>query len=94
MHKEISMKKWLITILSPGDAKAVRESGAEILAEYPNAFLVFASDEQRNALQSAGLELAALGDENVQVAGGSFAFVSAVEAEAAAPVTIDPNRIA
>lgn len=87
-------KKWMVTIQTGQDAEKVRDSGAEILAEYPNALLVRTTEKQRVALESAGLELSAVADATVQLTGATFAFASAVAAEAAQPVSVDPNRTA
>jgi serine protease AprX len=87
-------KKWMVTIQTGQDAEKVRDSGAEILAEYPNALLVRTTEKQRVGIESAGLELSVVADETVQLTSATFAFASAVAAEAAQPVAVDPNRTA
>ena len=78
--------------MSAADARKVRDSGAEILAEYPNALLVRATGKQRSALESAKLTVAPEADATLHLAGGSFTFSSAVEAQVARRVAVDPNR--
>jgi hypothetical protein len=86
--------KMLVTVQSSADADAVRQTGAEILAEYPDSLLVRTDEAQQQALADAGLEAAVLAEPPLEVAGATFAFASAMEAEAAQPVAVDPNRTA
>ena len=82
------MAKALVTLGEPEDAHAVRQSGVEILAEYPDSVLVRGSDAQVRRLAADGLESTPLPDEPVKVTGASFEFADAVRAQDA--VTLRP----
>lgn len=69
----------------------VRQSGAEILAEYPDSVLVRADDDQAEAL-GARLETAALPEPPVRTASAQFLFADALAANEAAPIEADPDR--
>nr|WP_296071135.1 S8 family serine peptidase [uncultured Actinoplanes sp.] len=84
----------LVTLLEPDDAAAVRDTGVEVLAEYPDSLLVRATDDQLGALTGRGVETTVLPDRATQVAGASFAFADAVRAQDAAPVEQRPGRTA
>jgi hypothetical protein len=84
--------KLLVTIRSSTDADAVRQTGAEILAEYPDSLLVRTDEAQQRALTDSGLEAAVLAEPPLEVAGATFDFASALEADAMQPVAVDPNR--
>lgn len=86
------MEKFLVTVLKASEAASVRQSGAEVLAEYPSALLVKASAKQRKAIEAAGLSAQAYGPSPIRSAGASFEFSHAVAAEAAAPMVTDPHR--
>ncbi|NMO55583.1 S8 family serine peptidase [Actinoplanes sp. TBRC 11911] len=84
----------LVTLLEPEDATAVRGTGVEVLAEYPDSMLVRGTDDQRTALTGRGVEVTTLPDQATQVAGATFAFADAVRAQDAAPVDQRPGRTA
>lgn len=86
--------KFLVTLRKPEDAQAVRDTGCAVLAEYPDSLLVRCTDATEQALRAAGLEVDPLPQPPVQVTGAAFGFERAIEADAAAPVAIDPNRTA
>jgi len=85
-------KKLMITIRTAEDAATVKESGAKILAEYPNAILVSGTEAQKSALEKKKLEVVEMADEMVKVGAASFKFGNAMAAEAAQPVSSDPSR--
>jgi hypothetical protein len=80
--------KALVTLEEPEDARTVRETGVEILAEYPDSMLVRGTDAQVDRLAEDGLESTPLPEQPVQVTGASFAFEDAVRAQDA--VTLRP----
>jgi hypothetical protein len=86
--------KMLVTLLEPDDATAVRDTGVEVLAEYPDSMLVRGTDDQLGALTGRGVEVTTLPEQATQVAGSSFAFADAVRAQDAAPVDQRPGRTA
>ncbi len=86
--------KLLVTLRTPDDASAVREAGCDVLVDYPSALLVSAAPEQQARLRQAGLEAVLVGSTPVRVAGVAFDFARAVEADAAAPIAPDPDRVA
>jgi subtilisin family serine protease len=86
--------KLLVTLQSQDDSQTVRDSGMEILAEYPDSMLVRGTEEQAQDLSQQGIETVALPEEPVQVAGSSFAFEEAVRAQEAAPVEPSAGRTA
>lgn len=85
-------RKLLVTIVSDADRQRAIDSGAHVLADYPAAVLVSATDEQQAALAEAGLELAALDEEPMRTNGAVFSLDDAVAASAAVPRSVDPNR--
>lgn len=84
--------KLIVTLTRPEDEGRVRETGVEVMADYPDSLLVRADDDQRAALETAGIEATELPEANVRVAGAEFDFTSTVAAEAEAPVVTDANR--
>jgi serine protease AprX len=85
-------EKLLVTIRRPADAQAVQDAGCEVLVEYPDSLIVRCTEEAQRALQEADVEVVELERPTVQVAGMSFAFGQALEADAATPVEPDPDR--
>jgi serine protease AprX len=71
----------LVTLLGPDAARAVRESGVEVLAEYPDSMLVNGSDEQLSQLAERGFDTTPVPVRAVQVGGASFEFAAAVRAQ-------------
>src|SRR6266581_3517338 len=86
--------KLLVTLQHRDDARIVRESGAEVLAEYPDSLLVRGTDEQAQRLTEQGIEATPLPEQRVQVTGTSFAFGDAVLAQQAVAVEPRPGRTA
>jgi serine protease AprX len=84
--------KLLVTILRPEDAQAVQDAGCELLVEYPDSLIVRCTEEARRRLQEAAVEVVELERPTIRVAGMSFAFDQALEADEAAPVEPDPDR--
>jgi hypothetical protein len=87
-------KKFLVALRKREDARTVRESGCDLLAEYPNSLLVSCSEPQRDKLQRAGLEINELERPPISISGASFTLDDALNADRAAPITPDPNRTA
>jgi len=81
--------KLLVTVQDQQEARTVRESGLEVLAEYPDSMLVRGSDEQAQRLTEQGIEAVPLPEQPVEVAGTSFAFEDAVRAQEA--VSLEPR---
>src|SRR3990170_1480714 len=86
--------KLLVTARTREQADAARATGAEVLAEYPDALLVRATEDQAAALSEAGLETAALPALPVHTASAVFSFEEAEAADADEPVPLDPLRTA
>ena len=87
--------KLLVTLHTPQDADRVRATGVKVLADYPDTLLVRATPAERQLLQAQKLEAVELEHPPVQVAGASFAFYSALEAEQTAPAPeAPPDRTA
>lgn len=84
----------IITTTSPDDVAQVRSSGVEVLADYPDALLVDATNAQRKRLAEAGLETVEVPATTVQTASARFTFADAQAADVAAPIVSDPSRIA
>jgi hypothetical protein len=84
----------MVAIRAPEESQAVRDTGCDVLAEYPQQLLVDCTETQQEALQAAGFEVISLERPAILVSGASFAFDDALAAEAAAPVAPDPNRTA
>jgi serine protease AprX len=84
--------KLLVTIRRPEDAQAVQDAGCEVLVEYPDSLIVRCTEEAQRTLREADVEVVELEEPTVQVAGMSFAFGQALEADEAAPVEPDPDR--
>jgi len=85
-------QKYLVTVTDAAQRQSVAGSGAEILADYPTAVLVRAEEGERQAIEQAGLECAALEATPIQIGPVSFPMGAAVAAEAAAPIPMDANR--
>jgi serine protease AprX len=77
--------KLLVTLKAPEEAARVRATGVEVLAEYPDTLLVRATAAQKQQLESDKIEAVDLEQPPVQLAGLSFAFPQALEAERLAP---------
>src|SRR4051794_31986589 len=83
-------EKLYVTLRTPADAQKVRDAGCTILAEYPDSLIARGSAAQRQALEAAGVEATPYEQRPVQVSGTTFAFSSAVAANAATPVPAPP----
>ena len=86
--------KYLITLRSADDATKVRDTNCEVLAEYPDTLLVRCTEEQRQGLERAELEVSPIESPTLKTAGVSFSLQNAVAAEERAPVAIQPDRTA
>src|SRR4051794_38936912 len=88
------MKKLLVTTLTESEKDDVRNSGADLLAEYPQAMLVRADDVAEGTIAQKGIEAAPIESEIVP-APAHFAMSSAIAAERMQPVNFpSPNRTA
>jgi hypothetical protein len=81
--------KLVVTLQRRDEAGMVRDSGMEVLAEYPDSLLVLGTDEQARRLTELGIEAAPLPEQQVQVTGASFAFEDAVRAQDS--VAVEPR---
>ncbi|MEU6860544.1 S8 family serine peptidase [Glycomyces sp. NPDC046736] len=92
------MSKVLVTLRRADERDAVRDliedTGAEVLAEYPDTLLVSGTANQTGELAAAGLETAALPEQPVQTAGASFAFAAALTAQERVALAPEPGRTA
>lgn len=88
------MSKLLVTLRHSDDRDAVRDSGVEVLAEYPDTLLVSGTRSQARALAGRGVETAPLPEQPVQTAGATFAFAAAVDAQHAVALEPEPGRTA
>jgi serine protease AprX len=84
--------KALVTLEQPEDARRVRDTGVEVIAEYPDSLLVRGTDAQVDRLAADGIESTPLPEEPVQVTGASFAFEDAVRAQDAVALRPPPGR--
>ncbi|MCH7230266.1 S8 family serine peptidase [Glycomyces sp. L485] len=81
--------KLLVTLRYREEAEAVRSSGVEILAEYPDSMLVRCTDDQVRLLDERGVEATPLPESPVRVSGASFAFADAIHAQES--VVVEPR---
>jgi serine protease AprX len=88
------MSKLLVTLRTPGDRDAVRDTGAEVLAEYPDSLLVATTASQARDLADRGVETAPLPEQPVQTAGASFEFAAALTAQENVAIEPEPGRTA
>ncbi|THV26538.1 S8 family serine peptidase [Glycomyces paridis] len=88
------MSKILVTLRRSEDRDAVRDSGVEVLAEYPDTLLVTGTARQARALTEQGVETAPLPEQPVQTAGATFAFAAAVSAQESLTLAPEPGRTA
>lgn len=86
------MASALVILESAADIDTVDAAGLAVLARYPHALLVTASDAQRGELVRQGVQAVALPEERVVAAGNVFDFEDALAADAAAPVPVEPGR--
>ncbi|GII85086.1 hypothetical protein Ssi03_30760 [Sphaerisporangium siamense] len=84
----------LVTLRSNDEDGAVRATGVEVLARYPNSMLVRGSGAQVRGVERLGVETTTLGEQEVFTNGNSFSFTDAVLADASAPVEPPPDRTA
>jgi serine protease AprX len=80
----------LASILRGEDEQAIAESGARVIAEYPDARLLQCTEEQRAFLAGRGVLLSDYGPASVRVGGTSVAFDALPRAEAPAAAA---NRV-
>src|SRR5580698_4564454 len=80
----------LASILRGEDEQAIAESGAQVIAEYPDARLLQCTEEQRAFLAGRGVLLSDYGPASVRVGGTSVAFDALPRAEAPAAAA---NRV-
>ncbi|MQM27741.1 S8 family serine peptidase [Glycomyces albidus] len=88
------MPKLLVTLRAADDRDAVRDTGAEVLAEYPDTLLVSTTAAQARDLADRGVETAPLPEQPVQTAGAVFAFDAAVGAQERVTLEPEPGRTA
>ncbi|GAB2801600.1 hypothetical protein GCM10027176_02230 [Actinoallomurus bryophytorum] len=82
----------LLTVQSDDEDAAVRETGIEVLARYPDAILVRGTHEQAGSLERLGMETIPLADRPVVTTGNAFSFADAVRAQEVAAVEPAPDR--
>src|SRR3954462_6209052 len=82
----------LLTVQSDDEDAAVRETGVEVLARYPDAMLVRATGEQAHDIERLGVEAVPPVDRPLVTTGNSFAFADAVQAQEAAAIEPLPGR--
>ncbi|MDN3242628.1 S8 family serine peptidase [Glycomyces tritici] len=92
------MSRLLVTFRRTDDRDtvldSVRESGARVLAEYPDQLLVHGTLRQARDLAAQGLETTPLPEQPVQTAGASFQFAAALDAQTAVHIDPEPGRTA
>lgn len=82
----------LLTVQSDDDAAAIRETGIEVLARYPDAILIRGTHEQAQSAERLGMETIPLADRPVVTTGNAFSFADAVRAQEVAAVEPPPDR--
>lgn len=82
----------LLTVQSDDDAAAIRETGIEVLARYPDAILIRGTNEQARSAERLGMETIPLADRPVVTTGNAFSFADAVRAQEVAAVEPRPDR--
>ena len=82
----------LLTVQSDDDAAAIRETGIEVLARYPDAILIRGTHEQARSAERLGMETIPLADRPVVTTGNAFSFADAVRAQEVAAVEPTPDR--
>ncbi|MEU5153719.1 S8 family serine peptidase [Glycomyces sp. NPDC021274] len=92
------MSRLLVTLRRTDDRDAVLgsvlETGARVLAEYPDQLLVTGTPRQARDLAAQGLETTPLPEQPVQTAGASFQFAAALDAQTAVHIDPEPGRTA
>jgi serine protease AprX len=88
------MSRLLVTLRNSDDRATVHDTGAEVLAEYPDQLLVTGTPRQARDLAARGLETTPLPEQPVQTAGASFQFAAALDAQAAVTLAPEPGRTA
>lgn len=92
------MSRLLVTLRRSDDRdtvlRSVADTGAEVLAEYPDTLLVTGTPRQTRDLAALGLETTPLPEQPVQTAGASFQFAAALDAQAAVTLAPEPGRTA
>jgi uncharacterized protein (TIGR03437 family) len=78
--------KYYVTLSRPTDSDSVKQSGCQILAEYPDSLIVSCGEEEAAQLRTAGLELNQMVTPPVRVLGLQFAMTAALATEPQVPV--------
>ncbi|CRK54989.1 Flagellar hook-length control protein FliK [Alloactinosynnema sp. L-07] len=86
------MTTLLVIPRSAEDLDTLRETETTVLARYPHAVLVDATDAQVADLEQRGLQTAELPAQAVRATGNEFDFADAQAAEERAPTPTDPGR--
>jgi uncharacterized protein (TIGR03437 family) len=80
------LNKYYVTLTQATDADLVRQSGCEILAEYPDAMVIRCEEEVAAQLRAAGVEINQTVTAPVRLLGMQFSMADAMATEPAAPV--------
>ena len=78
--------KYYVTITTPSEADQVRQSGCEIVADYPDSLIVRCTPDQALQLQASGIEMNQTVTPPVRLLGMNFSMADAVASEPEAPV--------
>jgi hypothetical protein len=78
--------KYYVTLTKPGDSGLVRQSGCEIVADYPDSLIVRCTEEQAAQLHASGIEMNQAVTPPVRLLGMTFSMADAVASEPEAPV--------
>ncbi|MEM1323741.1 MAG: S8 family serine peptidase [Bacteroidota bacterium] len=84
-------RKYIITLVSPGDLNIIRNSGCEIIAQYPDSLIARCTTDQFERLQSQRIEIVEMPMAPVRVSGFTFAMSDAIDTEDNVP-PIDNSR--
>jgi len=84
----------LVHVRTDDEDTAVRGTGVEVLARYPDTMLIRATDEQAVRIGALDVPATELSERPLLTAGNSFSFTDAVEAQREAALEPPPGRTA